>query len=814
MSQMRGKTLASHLSLFEKQDHIRSLSEAEFRDKVLRPLFLRMGLKDGRDYCGPLEEGKDCVFLHRDPLGDVNVYAVQTKAGDLNMSSKASRNVVTALTQVRTMLETDIPFIEDRRTIRPHKVFLCASGKINDRARRYILDEVKTPQIEFRDLDSIIPQVDEHMPEFWLGVDASKSPYLASLLESLTSTESDYFGTEDVFSVPQRDDVLIQLRVNRIKMVSRRERGRYHAEEVARPEFEEFSAESIAARTEPLCLLAAGAGEGKTTTLRRIAFTIAKDSLADLDNATIPVLVRASRLAEAATPFLEYVAEETAKLSRVGSVAFGQDDLDGGRVVVLVDGLDEVPDHTKRQKAVSYLTEFIEMYPRCRVILSSRNYVWLDDIRGIHRFERFSIARIDWREASKMARKLARGKQLPAEQTSELLRRLQEVHGMELTPLLISVFLAASDAQRQDIPANITELFKKFTEQMLGRWDEKKGFSQQFQAPLKDFLLQRVALKMHQEGLTSIPLEGLESVLRDELERRGHTADTAQLLEEMVDRSGLFRTIGSDVEFRHMLLQEFFAGRAMSASEVEEHIGESWWQRCIVFYFGENPDELETLQGVVQHLSLKKREEHLQAAFTMGLALQACYLLPTEDKALLYVETVEAMGKATHEMHGTRTEVAGAPVLNFVGEYLFGRDSATCDVLRSDPGAITSLLPMHPKTLEEQYILFWYLVGLMECGLLEEALDHLHEYDPEDRRSLLSLHLGALMYEHTRVSTKEERNLARRINEYLGPKIAPLRKALLEEFKSELLEVRLGSVTAIKETSMGSIVEPDGQESV
>ena len=54
---------ASRLPLFKKQEYLRAFSEDDFRDQVLRPLFLRKGLTDGRDYCGPTEEGKDCLFI-------------------------------------------------------------------------------------------------------------------------------------------------------------------------------------------------------------------------------------------------------------------------------------------------------------------------------------------------------------------------------------------------------------------------------------------------------------------------------------------------------------------------------------------------------------------------------------------------------------------------------------------------------------------------------------------------------------------------------------------------------------------------------
>ena len=122
----------------------------------------------------------------------------------------------------------------------------------------------------------------------------------------------------------------------------------------------------------------------------------------------------------------------------------------------------------------------------------------------------------------------------------------------------------------QIYPANITELFKRFTEVMLGRWDESKGFAQLHQAPLKDFLLKRVAVAMHKERRTNVPLQELRKVLTNELRKRRveSNTDVDQLVEEIVYRSGLFRVLGDEVEFKHLMIQEFFAGRGLSAEEI------------------------------------------------------------------------------------------------------------------------------------------------------------------------------------------------------------------------------------------------------
>jgi hypothetical protein len=161
------------------------LSESDFRDLVVRPLLLRKGLEDGRDLCGPKESGKDSIFISKDLLGVLDVYAVQTKKGKLNCSRKITQNVVEATTQLKTSLSTEIIFTKNKEKKIPSKALLCTSGKINDTAREYIVGQINSPSVVFFDSDDLIPMIDDVMPEFWFDMDSDSMPYLKALKEAL-----------------------------------------------------------------------------------------------------------------------------------------------------------------------------------------------------------------------------------------------------------------------------------------------------------------------------------------------------------------------------------------------------------------------------------------------------------------------------------------------------------------------------------------------------------------------------------------------------------------------------------------------------
>jgi len=145
------------ISRFKKERFLLAMSEDGFRDMVVRPLFLRQGLQDGRDVCGVTEKGKDVIFISVDELGTESLYVAQTKKGSITMSRRVSDNLIEAITQLKTAAETPVPLVAKHKKRLPAKVFLCCSGKINENARQHIVDEVKDPRIAFMDADDLIP---------------------------------------------------------------------------------------------------------------------------------------------------------------------------------------------------------------------------------------------------------------------------------------------------------------------------------------------------------------------------------------------------------------------------------------------------------------------------------------------------------------------------------------------------------------------------------------------------------------------------------------------------------------------------------
>lgn len=791
------------ISIHKKYRFLLGLSEDDFRDKVIRPLFLRLGFTGGKEYCGINEEGKDCIFVDVDKLMNKTIYAVQTKKGDLKKTREANQNVVVAATQIKTALESKIVLLSTKQKVLPDYVILCASGEINKTAQEFICESVQEPRIKFYDRDDLIHLIDQHYSELWLGIDAEKMPYLRRLKQYLSqfdenSAVSDLISSDSKLTVVTNERY-VPLKISFTREVTRKYKGQFFRE----PKIEEIPAEALLKIAGNRFLILGEAGAGKSTILKRIAYILCEQLIEEGKNIILPVLLRTIDIVDSDQKLLDLCLESMQKISSSDKACFSAEDLQQGNLVVLIDALDEEEDSNKIKLLLKKIEEFIESYPSCKIIVTSRDYAYIRNLEELSKYEEYRILNFNLNQARQIVEKLIKGRSLPKEFLQGVLRRLQDVHGLDLNPLLVTVFVATSEYSRKDIPANITELFKKFTEMMLGRWDSTKGLSQQYQSQVKDFLLQKLAFAMHEKKIVSIKEEDCIKIFTQELEKRGKKeTDVKQLIHESLYRSGLFRCIEGKVEFRHLLLQEFFAGRGIHSPEIiRSLIKDPWWKRALVFYFGENPGDNTALERAIENIPLLTPLEQFQTAITVGLSLQACYLMEIAKKLPLFQWVLGTLSIVEPDSLTDNVSVKQKfPLMLFIHYYLFGRDSVASEILKDNSSGIIDNLIKDSKVAEEK-IKFWVIVGLIESGDLQDAESYLKAFRPKDKRLFLALHLGCFLIEHLKIFSKAEQRIASRICGNFANEIKDLRKQILDEFSTELLEVRKDNIAAIEHKS-------------
>ncbi|HEC84326.1 MAG TPA: NACHT domain-containing protein, partial [Thioploca sp.] len=401
-------------------------------------------------------------------------------------------------------------------------------------------------------------------------------------------------------------------------------------------------------------------GSGKTTLMRWLAVTFAKQLQAQDDRLgsrfaqnRIPIVLELRRFvtrlhALAQSPATFSLADEISTF--VGEDArfphieagFIRETLANGQGLLLLDGLDEVPNRSARQRLLEAVEAFITTpdYTHNWCILTTRphGFQQVNLRRDFQQAEVQPFTDEDVRHFMGHWYDTAYGQIDPDRATAEaneLTTKIQEnqnVQGLARNPLLCTI-IAIVYRNNRILPHRRVELYEKCCEALLDTWERDKFgddnvnsllLSNQFSWKTKLYLLGYVAQWLHQtterlaaseEQIEAQLVKGLEALqqkgtrLDKPLEEEAHNFVVA-----IRDRSGLLQGRGDGtLEFMHRTFQEYLTARFIAAQPREvcidlvmTHLHEAWWREVHLLVIGhlgtDSGENAETASQLLLHI--------------------------------------------------------------------------------------------------------------------------------------------------------------------------------------------------------------------
>jgi formylglycine-generating enzyme required for sulfatase activity len=343
-------------------------------------------------------------------------------------------------------------------------------------------------------------------------------------------------------------------------------------------------------------------GAGKSTFLRRIAFAACKTLLGKNALAAdellpkpcpFPILIRAASLAEyirkrKAAPAGDHPADTDAPAwliryldtaSRESAwdlgAAFFREKL-AGSCLLMLDGLDEVPDLVQRKAMARLLEKAARSYATARVVATSRPPAYGGEtvIPGfvtiqIGPLEDAAVAAFveNWCRALHGAAAKAAAHQT---ELMDAIGSKPEIQEMARNPVMLTA-LAVLQWNRKSLPDQRSELYQSVLEWLAAAREEKRT------TPAKQCLdlMQHLAYTMHtdpkgkQAEVTRYAAARiLAPRFRGLPEDEQHPAATSFLNEEEID-SGILVSRGDTLRFWHLTFQEYLAAAALASRDAD-----------------------------------------------------------------------------------------------------------------------------------------------------------------------------------------------------------------------------------------------------
>ncbi|ATB41927.1 hypothetical protein CYFUS_007403 [Cystobacter fuscus] len=335
----------------------------------------------------------------------------------------------------------------------------------------------------------------------------------------------------------------------------------------------------------------------------------------------LPVLIELRRFRTDAIDLTPLIQNELAICGLPESGELVRTLLEEGRLLLLLDGVDEVPD-CQLDKAISHMSDFVDRYSGNRFVISCRTAFY----KGyFSRFEDVLLSDFDDQQVASFVQNWFRSdtdrQYRLSEEFLKLLGEPAHASARELahTPLLLT-FLCLTYDDRQRLPANRSELYRQALEILMERWAASKRVHhepiyRELHARMEVQMLAEIAAPaFHDNRYFFTRRELTESIthfLREELNAPKHL-NGDQVLQAIEVQQGLIVQRAQDAwSFSHLTLQEYLTAiwhedPQRLAELVRTRLFDARWQEVFILLAGavRKADDLllRMQQSAEQHL--------------------------------------------------------------------------------------------------------------------------------------------------------------------------------------------------------------------
>ena len=457
------------------------------------------------------------------------------------------------------------------------KVFVVLAGEFSKQARLRLTKELTT-EIKIFDINWLIDNFTEFYPQiFFEGrvIDfLERKTHELEINHRLVNSGknlSEYFVNPSI--IPFRNP----LRFNKNRIVLRKQKKLSFSELV-----------KLCKKVKKLVLLG-DPGTGKTGAMAKLTIEMYQKAHSQLlmkaggfeGQIPIPVFVSARSLleSESTESFLtEYFkSKETKDRFKVE--------------LLMIDGLDEI-ESTNQRSVIDRLDELSEELS-CPYILASRK---IDIINTLpEKYKKYELKPFEFKQAFQLFSNLISDSKV-LDTMKETLEKIQAQ--ILLVPLSLMLLIELIE-EHKEIPASLTELYDRFFDLLLGRWDKEKGVEVLFEYHIKKSFLGALAYnEFRVKNRLEISSEDFERFLDFYAERYGFTTRDLKNFVQEIKRAGILDQ-REEVTFKHRSFLDYFAA----------------------FYLYENRGELNNLNDLIVNTYFDSRWNEV-AFFYIGLLRQ------------------------------------------------------------------------------------------------------------------------------------------------------------------------------------------------
>lgn len=371
---------------------------------------------------------------------------------------------------------------------------------------------------------------------------------------------------------------------------------------------------TVAQRNQYLMVLG-NPGAGKSTFLRRMGLEAFKGKSGKFKDECIPVLLELKRFNTEQVDLIGAIAEEFIHFGFPPSPEFAIKALEAGKLLVLFDGLDEVPSELTNlvMKAIDSL---VTSYEQNRFVASCRIAAYRSNFQ--HDFQVIELADFyDEQIQQFITNWFSTERDLPsktAERCWETLNHESNVAAKELaqTPLLLT-FLCLVYNRKQSFPPTRSRLYNKALDILLEEWAAEKRLQQEqiyegLHTDLEKVMLAEIAYEEFKHDRLFFDeqqiVKSITESLADSVENPKYL-DGKKILNAITAQQGILVQRAEDIySFSHLTLQEYLTAQYINEDKelvrqlIGKHLTDERWREVFLLVAGLKNDASKFLLAI------------------------------------------------------------------------------------------------------------------------------------------------------------------------------------------------------------------------
>jgi len=278
--------------------------------------------------------------------------------------------------------------------------------------------------------------------------------------------------------------------------------------------------------------------------------------------------------------------------------------LDGGRCLVLLDGLDEVADPQVRKEVVDWVQKQMVAFQDNRFIITSRPFGFRDNpLTGVAMLEArpFTLEQVEqfvhkWYLANEIMSKQKNDEGVHMRARADAKGLLQQLYNnptllaLTVNPLLLTMIaIVHRYGGGGKLPEKRVSLYTDICKVFLGKRQEAKGQQLELKPEQMQLVLEPLAFYMMQQGIRDITPAQACAVVEEPLGLVNAQISSADFLKLVENVSGLLLERENGIySFAHLTFQEYLTAMYIREKQwgkgLARFVENSWWRETIRLY--------------------------------------------------------------------------------------------------------------------------------------------------------------------------------------------------------------------------------------